>query len=129
MRDPGQSGPPTARATRGSTLVEALVALVLMGLAGSVLASAALTALRATKRAWSLAQLTTVAARELAIAEARGPTIGIDEGPMRAPGLDPRTTRRVEVRADGDNLVSLNVRVVAPGTAPVELHTCMLNDD
>ena len=58
----------TARWRRnvGSALVESLVALVLIALAGLVVATAATTGLRATRRAATLTRATALAGRELA---------------------------------------------------------------
>jgi Tfp pilus assembly protein PilV len=54
------------RRDAGSALVESLVALVLIAIAGLVVATAATTGLRATHRAATLTRTTALAARELA---------------------------------------------------------------
>ena len=54
------------RCDAGSALVEALVALVLIAMAGLVVATAATNGLRATHRAATLTRTTALAARELA---------------------------------------------------------------
>jgi hypothetical protein len=74
-RESPQRRPPRSRRARsrcprrreaGSALVEALVALVLIALAGLIVATAATTGLRAAGRAATLTRATALAGRELA---------------------------------------------------------------
>lgn len=109
-----------AAGAAGSALIEALVALVLMALAGSVLGAAATVSLRATRRAAELERLTAVAARELAIAEARNAPAGTDEAPLTG-AVDPGTVRRLEVSRDDEGIATFAVQVTAPGVPPLRL--------
>jgi hypothetical protein len=118
-----------AGARRGTALVEALAALALVALAGGVLAAAATTNLRATRAAATLERLTAEAARELALAQAGGAPAGTEETPLAAPGLDPGTTRRLEVsRDDSHGVTTLDLRLTTPGTPPFRLTTRMPSD-
>ncbi len=111
------------RATRGSALVEAIVALAFFVVAAAVLCGAATVGLRASRRAAVLDGLTAVAARELAVLQARGGTPAVEDGTLVAAGLDPTTRRHVEVTRDDEDVVSYLVRLTAPGAGTVQLET------
>ncbi|HEY2389414.1 MAG TPA: prepilin-type N-terminal cleavage/methylation domain-containing protein [Candidatus Binatia bacterium] len=113
---------PAGARERGSTLVEALVALVLVAFAGAVVAAAAETNLRATRAAAVLEQLTAGAAADLARAEARGAPEGVDDQLITDPTLGAGVEHRVTVTRSGD-VVTLEARVVAPGSDPFVLAT------
>ena len=109
----------------GSALIEALAALTLMAVAGSVVAAAAATNLRATRQAAALQALTALGARELAVAEARGAPIASDEGPIDVPGAA-GGRRRLEVTHEPSGIASLEVQVTIPGMRSLQLSTRML---
>jgi len=114
--------------SRGSALIEALVALAFFIVAASVLAGAATVGLRASRRAALLDGLTLVAARELAMAEARGTEPRTEEAIIAAPGLGPSTRRRIEVTRDDEGVASYTVRITAPDASHVELQTRLFTD-
>ena len=107
---------------RGSTLVEALVAAVLVAFAGAVVAAAAETSLRATRAAAVLEELTAGAAADLARAEARGAPAGVDDQIVTDPMLGVGVEHRVAITRNGD-VATLEARVVAPGADPFVLVT------
>lgn len=94
----------------GSTLIEALVALGLVALAGAIVASAALAGLRATRRAATLAPLTALAARELGGLVARAADATSHETTLPAPGFAEPVALAAEVER-ADALVALRIRV------------------
>ena len=77
----------------GSALVEALMALVLIAIAGLVVASAAMTGLRATSRAATLTRITSLAARELSVLANRAATAASDATAAMSFALGSRTSR------------------------------------
>jgi type II secretory pathway pseudopilin PulG len=97
------------RKPAGSALVEALVALVLIAIAGLVVASAAMAGLRATRRAAILSRTTSVAARELAVLAAAATAVSA-ETTLAVAGFPDPPTCATEVRRDGA-VVALAVRV------------------
>lgn len=101
----------------GSTLVEAVVALGLVALAGAVVASAAVAGLRATRRAAALAPLVAVAARELAGLAARAADATSGETTLALPGFAEPIALATEVERDA-GLAMLRVHVA--GGRPVE---------
>lgn len=106
----------------GSALVEALAALTLMAVAGSVVAAAAAANLRATRQAAQIESLIALAASELAVAQARGAPVATDEGLIALPGV----RRQLVVTHDPSGIAALEVRLTAPGTRPLQLSTRML---
>jgi hypothetical protein len=106
----------------GSALVEALVALTLMAFAGSIVAAAAATNLRATRQAASIEALTALAARELAGAQARGAPVASEDGPVDVPGVRD-AERRLTVTHDPSGIAQLDVRLTASGARPLHLST------
>jgi Tfp pilus assembly protein FimT len=109
----------------GSTLVEALVALVLVAFAGAVVAAAAHTNLRATRSAITLEQLTAAAAFDIARTEARGAPAGIEETIGTDPALGPATEHHIEVTRSDNGVATLDARVAVPGVPPLTLSTRM----
>jgi hypothetical protein len=107
---------------RGSTVIEALVAVVLVAFAGAVVASAAQTSLRATRAAAVLEQLTAGAAADLARAEARGAPVGVDDQVATDPTLGAGVEHRVTITRSAD-VATLEARVVVPGADPFVLVT------
>ncbi len=102
--------PVPCREERGSALVEALVALVLIAIAGLVVATAAVAGLRATHRAATLARVTGVAERELALAASAAAIVADGTTTIGAPGfVDPLSRVTAVERADG--LVRITVAV------------------
>jgi hypothetical protein len=101
----------------GATLVEAVVALGLVALAGAVVASAATAGLRAARRAATLAPLTAVAARELASLAARAADATSGESTLAVPGFAAPVALAAEVERDA-GLATLRVHV--DGGRPAE---------
>lgn len=98
-------------------MVEALVALGLVALAGSIVAAAAMAGLRATRRAATLAPLTAIAARELGSLAARAADATSHETTVPAVGFaDPIALAADVARADG----IATLRVTAEGGRPPE---------
>ncbi len=113
-----------ATASRGSTLVEALVALVLVAFAAATVAAAAQAGLRAARGAAVLEALTAAAAADLARAQARGALPGLED----VVGADPTLGAGVEHRmavTRGDGIAVLEAQVVVPGSPPFMLATRM----
>jgi hypothetical protein len=106
----------------GSTLVEALAALALLALAASVVAAAAAANLRALGGAVVLERLVTLAARELALAQARGAPATSEDTTVLDPDLGV-VARHLEVARDADGVAALAVRVTVPNTPPLDLRT------
>ena len=107
----------TTRAIAGSALVEALVALVLIAIAGTVVTAAATAGLRATSRATTLVRTTALAARELArLADRAAVATGATTTFAVAGFADP-VTGTTEVGRDGE-VVTLSVRI--DGGRPAE---------
>ena len=100
------------RAMAGSALVEALVALVLMAIAGAVVAAASVAGLRATHRAATFTRTTALASRELAALAARAPVAGSADTVLTVPGFVDPVECTTEVRRDG-TIVSLALRLSA----------------
>jgi hypothetical protein len=96
----------------GSALVEALVALVLIAIAGMVVASASVAGLRATRRAATLTRTTALATRELAALTNRAAVAEGAETMLTVPGFADPVTCTTEVRRDAA-VVALAVRVDA----------------
>lgn len=96
----------------GSALVEALVALVLIAIAGLVVASAATTGLRATARAATLTRATAFASRQLATlaSQAATATSAVTTGTVA--GFADPVTCTTDVARD-DRMVTLTVAVAA----------------
>ena len=112
--------PLPARAARnpaGSALVEALVALVLIAIAGLIVATASVAGLRATHRAATLTQVTALAGRELALAANGAATVADDVSEITVPGGATPFDRTVAVDRTGPT-VEITVRV--EGGRPVE---------
>ena len=118
---------------RGAALVESLAALLLMGIAGAIVASAATTSLRAVRRAEACERLTAIAARELALLQARDAPEGTvtrwldDPGAAMPERLTTTAHRRLDgvaelvVTAEGDpDGVTATSVTVATHLAPVE---------
>ncbi len=103
---------PRADDMRGSALVEALVALVLIATAGLIMASAAATALRAAGRAATLGRATVLAARELARLANVAATATAGDSTLAVTGFAAPVACVTEVERDGP-LASLAVRVEA----------------
>jgi len=95
---------------RGSALVEALAALVLVAMAGLVVASAATTALRASRRASVLEHDAGLAARELASVASQPTTAASGDAVLAVPGLDGPVGRHTEVTRSA-RLVAFAVQV------------------
>jgi type II secretory pathway pseudopilin PulG len=95
----------------GSALVEALVALVLIATAGLVVATAATAGLRATRRAATLAGVTGVAERELALAANAAATVAADTATLAVSGF-PAPVSRVTAVERGAGVVRIAVTVV-----------------
>lgn len=111
----------------GAALVEALAATVLVAVAGAVVAAAATTSLRAVRRAGAIERLTTVAARELAAAQATGALPGADDATLAEPGFALPLSRRTLVTRRNNGIVELAVSVHAePDGDTVGLTTRML---
>jgi Tfp pilus assembly protein PilV len=102
----------SAGRTRGSALVEALVALVLIALAGLIMASAAATALRVAGRAATLSRATALAARELARLANVAATATAGDSTLAVTGFAAPVACVTEVERNGP-LASLAVRVDA----------------
>jgi type II secretory pathway pseudopilin PulG len=111
---------------RGSTLIEALAALVLVALAGAIVAAAARTNLRATRSAAALQRLTAAAALDIARVEARGAPAGIEETIGVDPMLGPETQHRIAITRSDDDVASVDARVAVPGEPSLTLSTRML---
>lgn len=94
----------------GATLVEAVVALGLVALAGGVVASAATAGLRAARRAATLAPLTAIAARELASLAARAADATGGATTLAVPGFAEPLAVTAEVERDA-GLATLRVQV------------------
>lgn len=108
------------RATRnpaGSALIEALVALVLIAIAGLIVATASVAGLRATRRAATLTQVTALAGRELALAANGAATVADDVAEITVAGSATPFDRTVAVDRTGST-VGITVRV--EGGRPVE---------
>lgn len=101
----------------GATLVEAVVALGLVALAGAVVASAATAGLRAARRATTLAPLTAITARELASLAARAADATSGETTLAVPGFAEPLTVTAAVERDA-GLATLRVQVA--GGRPLE---------
>jgi hypothetical protein len=112
------------RAVRGSALVEALAALVLLALAGSVVAAAATANLRALRTAVVLERLVARAVHELSLAQARGAPVTSEDATTTDPDLG-TVGRHLEVTRDADGVATLAVRLTAPNAPPMELTTRM----
>lgn len=98
------------RPDAGATLVEAVVALGLVALAGAVMAAAATASLRATRRAATLAPLTALAARELASLAAHAADAASGETTLAVPGFADPVALAADVERDA-GLATLRVRV------------------
>ena len=109
---------------RGSALVETLVAIALLALAGSVLAAAATTNLRALRTAAVLERLVALATRELSIAQARGALATSEDTTTVDPDLGV-VARHLEITRDAGGVATLAVRVTARGAPPLDLGTRM----
>ena len=94
----------------GATLVEAVVALGIVTLAGAVVASAATAGLRAVRRAATLAPLTAIAARELAGLAARAADAASGETTLAVPGFAEPVALAAEVERDA-GIATLRVQV------------------
>ncbi|MBI3769779.1 MAG: hypothetical protein HY271_15005 [Deltaproteobacteria bacterium] len=121
---PRPGSAPRAPGAHGSTLVEALAALALLALAASVVAAAAAANLRALSGAVVLERLVALAARELALAQARGAPVTSEDTTALDPDLGV-VARHLEVARDADGVAALAVRVTAPNTPPLDLRTRM----
>lgn len=96
----------------GSALVESLVALVLIAIAGLVVASAATTGLRAASRAATLTRATALASRELAALASQAATATSTTTTNAVAGFVDPVTCATDVARD-DRLVTLTVAVDA----------------
>ena len=102
------------RNAAGSALIEALVALVLIAIAGLIVATASVAGLRATRRASTLTQVTALAGRELALAANGAATIADNAATITVPGSATPFDRTVAVDRAGDgtaSTVGITVRV------------------
>jgi hypothetical protein len=106
-------------------VVEALAALTLIATAGAVVAAAATTSLRAVARGGVTARLTALAARELALLQARGAPECDEETDLAAAGLAGPVRRRARVTHREDGVAELRVEVASAGHT-VALATRML---
>jgi hypothetical protein len=104
--------PTAARGIAGSALVEALVALVLIAVAGAMVASAAAAGLRASSRAATLTRTTTLAARELAFLANGAALAASADSTLAVAGFADPLRRTVEATRDG-TIVALAVHVDA----------------
>ncbi|MCC6766124.1 MAG: hypothetical protein IT293_15810 [Deltaproteobacteria bacterium] len=100
------------RREAGSAVVESLVALVLVALAGALVASAARSALRAAHRAATLARTTALAGRELARLAATAATAASDEATLDMAGF-PGPVGRVRTVAHDGLVADLRIAVAA----------------
>jgi hypothetical protein len=96
----------------GSALVEALMALVLIAIAGMVVASASVAGLRATHRAATLTRTTALAARELAALTNRATVAESEKTMLAILGFADPVACTTDVRRDGA-VVALTVRLDA----------------
>jgi Tfp pilus assembly protein PilV len=103
------------RATAGSALVEALVALVLMAVAGAVVTAASVAGLRATHRAATLTRTTALASRELATLATRATRAAVtarEDTVLTVPGFADPVECTTEVQRDG-TVISLALHLSA----------------
>jgi hypothetical protein len=100
------------RGQAGSAVVESLAALVLVALAGALVASAARSALRAAHRAATLTRATALAGRELARLAATAATATSDDATLALTGFPAPVTCTRTVAHD-DLVVDLRVDVAA----------------
>lgn len=100
------------RRDAGSALVESLVALVLVAIAGALVASAARSGLRAAARAATLTRASALAGRELARLAATAASATSGEATLALPGFPDPVTCDADVARDA-NVVALAVDVVA----------------
>jgi type II secretory pathway pseudopilin PulG len=101
----------TARGKRGSALIESLAALTLVAAAGAVVAAAATTSLRAIRRAGDCERMTAIAARELALLQARGAPEETSERRLADPGFASPALLSTVVRRRSDGIAELTVTV------------------
>jgi hypothetical protein len=106
------------RAEAGSALLEALVALGLIALAGLVVATAAATGLRASARAATIGRTAAVAGRELAALATRAADAVSETRTLAIAGFPAPVTCAAGVTREG-GVASLAVRVT--GGRPAEV--------
>lgn len=113
-RTDGRAVLPAGRGHAGSALVESLVALVLVAIAGALVASAAQSGLRAAARAATLVRASALAGRELArvAGAAANATAGETMATLAVTGFPEPVVCTTDVARD-DAVVTLAVDVVA----------------
>jgi type II secretory pathway pseudopilin PulG len=94
----------------GSALVEALVAIVLIAIAGATVATAAATGLRATRRAATLEHVTALASRQLAVVTSRGADAAASDTVVTVPGIVGPVQQTTDVDRDG-RVIATSARV------------------
>jgi len=109
----------------GAALVEVLAAMTLFAIAGSVVAAAAATNLRALRTATTLEYLVAMASRELAIAQAKGAPPTSDDGVVDEPAIG-AVRRQLVVTREADDLATLVIAVATAGSSTVTMRTRML---
>ncbi len=120
---------PIASDTRGSALIEALVALVLIAIAGTVVASAAVAGLRATARGANLGRATALAGRELSALASRAGNASAETTTLALAGF-PAPVQRITVVSRAHGVASVAVRIVTGRPADeVALETRVLVDE
>jgi len=93
-------------------VIEALAGLVLLGVAGALVAAAAATSLRVTHQATVQQRLVAVAAREMSSLQLGDALPEVSEHPISEPGLSGATVS-CAVSRPGGNLADLSVSVTA----------------
>jgi type II secretory pathway pseudopilin PulG len=91
----------TMRRRDGAALIEALVAIVLIAIAGAMVATAAAAGLRATHRAATLEHVTATAARQLAQLASRGAGAAGSDTIGSVPGIPGPVQQTTDVQRDG----------------------------
>jgi hypothetical protein len=115
-----------AHTTAGSALIEVLAAMTLFAVAGSIVAAAALTNLRALRTATTLEYLVAVASRELSAAQAKGAPETSDDALITEAGTGIVVQRQLLVTRGANDLATLVVAVAAAGAPTVTVRTRML---
>jgi hypothetical protein len=105
------------RGQAGSALIEALVAIGLIAIAGATVATAAVTSLRAAHRAATIEHVTALAARELGALTSRGTAAVASDATLTAAGIPGPVQRTTDVQRDG-RLIAMSARVA--GGRPAE---------
>jgi Tfp pilus assembly protein PilV len=100
----------TIRRRDGAALVEALVAVVLIAIAGAMVATAAAAGLRATHRAATIEHVTALAARQLAQLASRGVDAAGSDVVGTVTGIPGPVHQTTDVERDG-RMITLSARV------------------